>query len=220
MGRKPSAKNASWADVIASRKPGRGQRRSAPRCVAARGSASPSACSARVGAHRRSGHVAARHASRDTAPQADPRAASQLPRQRRSSRPRSKPHPQADLPPLPLPGYAPPRPPEVVTAAYQFAAEHPEILSYVPCFCGCERSGHKGNEDCFVRTRGANGDVDRVGPSTASSAPSASTWRRRSRADARVRRLGARHPRRRSSKECSDGGAEPRAHADARPAQR
>ena len=37
-----------------------------------------------------------------------------------------------NLPPLQFPGYAPPRPPEVVTAAYQFAAEHPEILSYVP----------------------------------------------------------------------------------------
>ena len=44
-------------------------------------------------------------------------------------------------------------------AAYKFAAEHPEVLSYVPCFCGCERSGHRGNEDCFVRERAVNGDV-------------------------------------------------------------
>ena len=70
-----------------------------------------------------------------------------------------KPHPQTDFPPLRLPGYALPRPAEVITAAYRFAAEHPEILTYVPCFCGCERSGHKGNEDCFVQKRGANGDV-------------------------------------------------------------
>ena len=48
---------------------------------------------------------------------------------------------------------------EVVTAAYRFAAEHPEVLSYVPCFCGCERSGHRGNEDCFVKARDVNGDV-------------------------------------------------------------
>jgi hypothetical protein len=47
----------------------------------------------------------------------------------------------------------------VVTAAYQFAAEHPEILSYIPCFCGCERSGHAGNHDCFVRSRSKDGDV-------------------------------------------------------------
>jgi hypothetical protein len=70
-----------------------------------------------------------------------------------------KPHKQANLPPLPFQAYAPPRPPDVVRAAYVFAAEHPEILSYVPCFCGCERSGHRGNEDCFVARRDNNGDV-------------------------------------------------------------
>jgi len=64
-----------------------------------------------------------------------------------------KPHPQENLPALNFPGYATARPPEVVKAAYKFAAEHPEILSYVPCFCGCERSGHRGNEDCFVKAR-------------------------------------------------------------------
>ncbi len=69
------------------------------------------------------------------------------------------PHKQASLPPLPFQAYAPPRPPEVVRAAYVFAAEHPEILSYVPCFCGCERGGHKGNDDCFVARRDAKGDV-------------------------------------------------------------
>ncbi|MGC4082452.1 MAG: PCYCGC motif-containing (lipo)protein [Vicinamibacterales bacterium] len=69
------------------------------------------------------------------------------------------PHTQAQYPPIPFRGYAPPRPPEVVTAAFQFAAEHPEVLSYVPCFCGCQQGGHKGNHDCFVRSRAANGDV-------------------------------------------------------------
>lgn len=69
------------------------------------------------------------------------------------------PHKQANLPPIPFRGYTPPRPPEVVAAAFQFAAEHPEVLSYVPCFCGCQQSGHKGNHDCFVRSRAENGDV-------------------------------------------------------------
>ncbi len=69
------------------------------------------------------------------------------------------PHKQATLPPIPFAGYAPPRPAEVVTAAFKFAAEHPEVLSYVPCFCGCEQGGHRGNHDCFVRARAANGDV-------------------------------------------------------------
>jgi hypothetical protein len=63
------------------------------------------------------------------------------------------------LPPIPFQGYAPPRSQEVITAAYRFAADHPEILSYVPCFCGCEHSGHSGNADCFVKQRDANGDV-------------------------------------------------------------
>lgn len=69
------------------------------------------------------------------------------------------PHRQAQFPPIPFRGYSPPRTPEVTTAAFHFAAEHPEILSYVPCFCGCEHSGHRGNHDCFVRSRAANGDV-------------------------------------------------------------
>jgi Protein of unknown function with PCYCGC motif len=75
-----------------------------------------------------------------------------------------KPHPQKNLPPLPVQAYAPPRPADVVRAAYLFAAEHPEVLSYVPCFCGCERSGHKGNHDCFVMARDANGDVTEWDP--------------------------------------------------------
>src|SRR5690242_1800508 len=68
------------------------------------------------------------------------------------------PHKQDRLPPLPFEAM-PARPPDVVRAAYLFAAEHPEILGYVPCYCGCERSGHRGNDDCFVAARDANGDV-------------------------------------------------------------
>jgi hypothetical protein len=68
------------------------------------------------------------------------------------------PHKQDRLPALPY-DPTPARPPDVVRAAYTFAAEHPEILGYVPCYCGCERSGHRGNDDCFVSRRDANGDV-------------------------------------------------------------
>jgi hypothetical protein len=67
---------------------------------------------------------------------------------------------QANLPPLPFGPRDPlPRSPQVVAAVFRFAAEHPEVLTYVPCFCGCEHLGHKGNEDCFVKSRTANGDV-------------------------------------------------------------
>src|SRR5437762_2865132 len=44
------------------------------------------------------------------------------------------PHKQENLPPLPLDPEPPARPAAVVNAAYQFAAEHPEVLSYVPCY--------------------------------------------------------------------------------------
>jgi hypothetical protein len=73
------------------------------------------------------------------------------------------PHKQDRLPPLPFEP-APARSPEVVRAAYLFAAEHPEVLGYVPCYCGCERSGHRGNDDCFVAARDANGDVTQFEP--------------------------------------------------------
>ncbi len=65
----------------------------------------------------------------------------------------------ADLPPLP-PGLATAaRPAETVKLAYAFAARHPEVLSYVPCFCGCDRLGHTANHDCFVSRRDKNGRV-------------------------------------------------------------
>jgi hypothetical protein len=74
------------------------------------------------------------------------------------------PHPQENLPPLPFDPEPPARPMDVVRAAYKFAAEHPEVLSYVPCYCGCEHSGHRGNEDCFVTARDAKGDVTQWEP--------------------------------------------------------
>ena len=69
------------------------------------------------------------------------------------------PHQQASYPPIPTQEFPPPRPYEAVNAAFKFAADHPEVLSYIPCFCGCQHGGHRGNEDCFVRARAKNGDV-------------------------------------------------------------
>ena len=73
------------------------------------------------------------------------------------------PHPQPNLPPLPFQAYAPPRPMETVRAVYRFAAEHPEVLSYVPCFCGCERSGHKGQRRLLRESAQRAGRRHRVG---------------------------------------------------------
>ena len=62
-----------------------------------------------------------------------------------------------ELPPIPVSFYAPARPMEIVRAVYTFAARHPEVLHYVPCFCGCQNSGHKDNDDCFIQSRDASG---------------------------------------------------------------
>jgi len=38
-----------------------------------------------------------------------------------------------------------------VRDAYEFALAHPEVLSYMPCYCGCGLSvGHDSNLDCYI----------------------------------------------------------------------
>jgi hypothetical protein len=64
-----------------------------------------------------------------------------------------------DLPPLPFSIVGAAKPEAVLKAAYEFAARHPEILQYMPCFCGCQRGGHRSNHDCFVERRDAAGKV-------------------------------------------------------------
>jgi len=64
-----------------------------------------------------------------------------------------------DLPQLPPGALNGARPPEVVKAVYEFAARHPEVLNYMPCFCSCPQMGHKNNDDCFVAGRNAQGKV-------------------------------------------------------------
>ena len=63
------------------------------------------------------------------------------------------------LPSLPLIPNIVPRSPEVVSAVYEFAARNPDVLEYVPCYCGCESAGHTGNADCFVASRNEDGSV-------------------------------------------------------------
>ena len=60
------------------------------------------------------------------------------------------------LPPIPSSPYAA-APPDILRAVYEFAARRPDVMRYVPCFCGCERNGHKDNEDCFVARRDPDG---------------------------------------------------------------
>ena len=64
-----------------------------------------------------------------------------------------------DLPLLPLGVEDAVRPLTVMHATFTFAARHPEVMKFVPCFCGCQRAGHKDNHDCFVSGRDAAGKV-------------------------------------------------------------
>ena len=67
--------------------------------------------------------------------------------------------PGFDMPMLELGGFAPPRPMDVLKDAHIFAADHPEVASYIPCYCGCGSMGHKNNADCFVESREKDGRV-------------------------------------------------------------
>jgi hypothetical protein len=67
--------------------------------------------------------------------------------------------PGFDMPLLELGGYAPPRPMDILKDAHIFAADHPEVASYIPCYCGCGNMGHKNNADCFVEGRDKEGKV-------------------------------------------------------------
>lgn len=67
--------------------------------------------------------------------------------------------PGFDMPLIDLAGYSPARPMDVLKDAHVFAADHPEVASYVPCYCGCGHAGHKNNADCFVKGRDPEGRV-------------------------------------------------------------
>ena len=38
-----------------------------------------------------------------------------------------------------------------VQEAYRYALAHPEVIQYMPCYCGCVNDGHTSNKDCYVR---------------------------------------------------------------------
>lgn len=63
------------------------------------------------------------------------------------------------LPPLPAVSFPAAYPMPVVRTVFAFAADHPEVLSKIPCFCGCQSRGHRHNDDCFVTARDASGRV-------------------------------------------------------------
>lgn len=43
--------------------------------------------------------------------------------------------------------------------AYRYAAAHPEILQYFPCYCGCGEQGHRSVLDCSIEEFRPDGSV-------------------------------------------------------------
>lgn len=110
----------------------------------------------------------ARGANADTATAARAAAEPDYPQPAIVIPPRPKPGaphgPGFDMPLIELGGYAPARPMEVLRDAHMFTADHPEVASYVPCYCGCGNAGHKHNADCFVKGRDPEGRVTEWDP--------------------------------------------------------
>ena len=62
-----------------------------------------------------------------------------------------------DLPPLET--VSGPYSAEKLREAYEFVADHPDIVKHVPCFCGCGSLGHSAIQDCFVKERSRDDKV-------------------------------------------------------------
>jgi uncharacterized protein with PCYCGC motif len=59
-------------------------------------------------------------------------------------------------PELPSASSFPGHPLEFIRAAYAFAARRPDVVQYLPCYCGCEKQGHQSLQFCFVKKRTAS----------------------------------------------------------------
>lgn len=49
--------------------------------------------------------------------------------------------------------------PPVVQEAYRFAVANPDVLSVIPCYCGCGGMGHTSNLSCYVREYRPDGSI-------------------------------------------------------------
>jgi len=50
--------------------------------------------------------------------------------------------------------------PVAVQQAYQFNAANPEIMTQIPCYCGCGSMGHTSNYACYVSGVDADGVIN------------------------------------------------------------
>jgi hypothetical protein len=58
-----------------------------------------------------------------------------------------------------LPDFVRDAPPQV-KEAYRFAIANPEVLSVVPCYCGCGAIGHKNNRQCYIKETRPDGSIE------------------------------------------------------------
>ena len=49
--------------------------------------------------------------------------------------------------------------PVVVQQAYQFVVANPDVMSQIPCYCGCGKMGHKSNYACYAKDAGEKGEL-------------------------------------------------------------
>ena len=49
--------------------------------------------------------------------------------------------------------------PVTVQQAYQFNVANPDVMTQIPCYCGCGSMGHTSNYSCYVTDVDANGKI-------------------------------------------------------------
>jgi hypothetical protein len=50
--------------------------------------------------------------------------------------------------------------PVAVQQAYQFNVANPDVMTQLPCYCGCGAMGHTSNYSCYVSAVDADGKVN------------------------------------------------------------
>lgn len=47
-----------------------------------------------------------------------------------------------------------------VKEAYVFASENKDLLSHIPCYCGCGNIGHESAYNCFIKEEKSDGNIE------------------------------------------------------------
>jgi len=50
--------------------------------------------------------------------------------------------------------------PVEVKEVYRFAIANPDVLSKMPCYCGCGAMGHQNNLQCYIKEVRADGSIE------------------------------------------------------------